>query len=127
MSPRTVQIWFQNKRQSWRAHRAKLEGTNATTQQTGQQAPTPTPSAQTFSPHPLRQEHYGSSPGHGRAPPSVEEGGREEGMENDEGGGWEALRQAQEASRDYRPGGSADPDEDVGFDDDMTSPHSRHR
>jgi hypothetical protein len=57
----------------------------------------------------------------------AEESGREEGMENDEGGGWEALRQAQQEHRDYRPG-PGDPDEDEGFDDiGLDSPHHRHR
>jgi hypothetical protein len=136
MSPRTVQIWFQNKRQSWRATKAKEHGGNSTQQPssgTAQTSGTPS-SSQTygasgsFSPHPLRQEHFPAGSSHARMPSSAEESGREEGMENDEGGGWEALRQAQQEHRDYRPGvGSADPEDDVGFDDELHSPHHRHR
>lgn len=131
MSPRTVQIWFQNKRQSWRAHKAKTE--HGTPTQTGGQTEA-TASSQTFpaagsySPHPLRQEqHFTASPTHGRMPSTAEESGREEGMENDEGGGWEALRQAQQANRDYRPGmPGVEQDDDVGFDDEIHE-HRHHR
>jgi hypothetical protein len=131
MSPRTVQIWFQNKRQSWRATKAKSDsGSGSTQHHSGA-----TPSSQTFSasgsfsPHPLRQEQqFSSSPSHARMPSTAEEGGREEGMENDEGGGWEALRQAQQESRDYRPGVSSGEGDEDGFEDEgIDSPHHRHR
>jgi hypothetical protein len=131
MSPRTVQIWFQNKRQSWRANKAKSEPGNGSTQHRSGG----TPSSQTFSasgsfsPHPLRQEqHFAASPSHARMPSSAEESGREEGMENDEGGGWEALRQAQQENRDYRPGVSSGEGDEDGFEDDgINSPHHHHR
>src|SRR5271169_935434 len=45
MSPRTVQIWFQNKRQSWRATKTKTE--HATTQQMAPKPTTPS-SSQSF-------------------------------------------------------------------------------
>ena len=50
-------------------------------------------------------------------------------MENDEGGGWEALRLAQQEARDYRPGvSSGEGDEDIGYGDEgINSPHHRHR
>jgi hypothetical protein len=135
MSPRTVQIWFQNKRQSWRAQKAKMEHVN--TQSGGTVTPTSSQTGQfnttsgSYSPHPLRQEqHFSASPTHGRMPSSAEENAREEGMENDEGGGWEALRQAQQGNRDYRPnmsGNIPDHEDDMSFDDDGASPHHRHR
>jgi len=131
MSPRTVQIWFQNKRQSWRAQKAKTE--HGTPTQSAGQTGTPTtsqtliPGGGSYSPHPLRQEqHFGSSPTHGRMPSTAEEGNREEGMENDEGGGWEALRQAQAANRDYRGMPGVDQDDDVSFEEGGHE-HHRHR
>jgi len=137
MSPRTVQIWFQNKRQSWRANKAKSDQQNASAGNAAGGQPaiaTGGPGGSgAFSPHPLRQEHFAGAgtPTHGRMPSSAaEEIAREEGMENDEGGGWEALRQAQ-ANRPYRSGAPGhDQDDEIGFDDDgtgMDSPHHRHR
>jgi len=129
MSPRTVQIWFQNKRQSWRANRTKQSGVNQTQGQSGAPAAQSGsyPGAGQYEPHPAKQEeHFGPSE-HSRLPSSAEES-REEGMENDEDGGWRALRQAQQDNpdnREYRTGGAG---EDVGFDDDgLNNPHSRHR
>lgn len=47
-------------------------------------------------------------------------------MENDEGGGWEALRQAQAANRDYRGMPGVDQDDDVSFEEGGHE-HHRHR
>jgi Homeodomain len=128
MSPRTVQIWFQNKRQSWRANKTKGEHSQSN-------SGTPVSTSGTFSAgattaHPLRQEHFPatSSPGGPtRMPSATDENAREEGMENDETGGWEALRQAQ-ASRDYR-GGPGHEQNEIGFEEGglNNSPHHRHR
>lgn len=130
MSPRTVQIWFQNKRQSWRANKAKSDHQSAAGGTPGSLTTGAPGGSASFSPHPLRQEHFVEGPSHARMPSSAEESAREEGMENDEGGGWEALRQAQ-ATRDYRSGAPGhEQDDDIGFDDDgadINSPHHRHR
>jgi hypothetical protein len=130
MSPRTVQIWFQNKRQSWRANKAKSEHPNVPGGGQGGLTAGGTGGSGSFSPHPLRQEHFPGSSSHARMPSSADENAREEGMENDEGGGWEALRQAQ-ANREYRSGAPGhEQDDEIGFDDDgtgMSSPHHRHR
>ena len=131
MSPRTVQIWFQNKRQAWRANKAKAE--HASTQQIGPKPSTPSSSQQysgsgAYSPHHLRQEHYGASPGHVRMSSSTDDL-REEGMENDEGGGWEALRVAQQENRGNYHQQMGEHDEDIGYDDDLGNqpPQRRHR
>jgi hypothetical protein len=122
MSPRTVQIWFQNKRQSWRANKAKIEQQGTSTSAGGGGITTSGPSSGSFSPHPLRQEHFGSGPppNSGRMPSAGEENVREEGMENDEGGGWAVLQ-------NYRSGGRGhEQDDEGGFDDDGASMHSPH-
>jgi hypothetical protein len=73
-------------------------------------------------------QQFGSGSQHVRMPSASDDAAREEGMENDEGGGWEALRQAQRENRDYRlGGGSGGPDDDIGFDDEGTGMNSLHQ
>lgn len=53
---------------------------------------------------------------------------REEGMENDEGGGWAALRMAQEENRGSYRQQMGEHEEDIGYEDDIGNqpPHRRH-
>jgi len=131
MSPRTVQIWFQNKRQSWRAQKQKMDGSTTQSQhQAGLAAAQSsgfTDPSGSYSPHhPLRTESFGSGSSHGRMPSSAEESAREEGGAGDEVGAWEVLKRAQESRRDYRMGGGPDPDDDGGFEDETGRPDSPH-